>query len=201
MKETLQADKTTLSVNGRERGLESKDSQINQEVMTVIETPTEGVWFKVNPLVINQNLFKEKRRDVKQEKTRLLILEAFEEMKKNCKYAKSFEIMAPRKIWETKTIKELKEFASKWGDHNADWVEWAFMLAQRIANGETWEAICNEPDTSNWYRLVVWKHGYARFVGGSSKCNCNFQASDVILSDLEDNDNLRSTVPLIVIYK
>ena len=100
-----------------------------------------------------------------------------------------------------KTGSELRDMACQLGDHIADWVELALEWAQRIQNGETWKSLCNNPDTTNCYRLVVWKNGDARLVGGSI-CDDNYlPATDVTGNDFYDNDFLSDTVPLIVSYE
>lgn len=182
-----------------EEHLQNQKSQTKKKTTKFAQTPTEGKWFKVNPLTIDQNLFKEKREDSRQEATRQLILKAFEEIKKNSKYERPFKTMMPEKTWSSKTVRELKELASQLGDHNADWVEQALEWAQRIANGETWEYICNKKDTANWYRLVVWKNGYAQLVGGSRKDYNNAPASTVYCVDYDVNLVLSHTVPLVVL--
>ena len=190
--------------------------QVKPKETKVARIPTEGKWFKVNPLAIDQNLFKEERENSMQETTRQYILEAFEEMKMNSKYAKPFKTMIPKKTWETKSVEELKKLAQRLGNHNADWVEQALEWAQRISNGESWDEICNKQDTANWYRLVVWKCGYARLVGGSR----NGIGSNPLSGDccaphgLNSNptsavghyqyyiyDNMSEVVPLVVKYK
>ena len=164
--------------------------------------PTEGKWFRVNPLEIDQNLFKEEKRgNISQEVTRLLILEAFEEMKKHSKYARPFKTMMPEKTWVSKTAGQLKELACKLGNHNSDWVEQALEWAQRIYNGETWEDICNKADTANWYRSVVWKNGFIRLVGGSYKANFSNPASYIANYDYNNYERITNfVIPLIVAY-
>ena len=171
------------------------------ETLQVCDRPEEGKWFEVNPEAINQELFQAKRDDWFQEQTRQLILEAFTEMKNYPeKYGRSFKTMMPEKTWRSKTVAELKELARRLGDHNADWVEQALEWAQRIHNGESWEDVCNEPDTANWYRLVVWQDGYARLIGGSIKVDANSPASDVSSSIYVSGSRLKYTVPLVVLY-
>lgn len=222
--------KVTLQVNGRERSfseeelvtkleelekLKSKAESVQQSTevtqkaneeksrstFEVAETPTEGKCFEVNPISINQNLFQKKGKDARQEATRQLILEAFDEWKANpTRYAKSFKTMIPIKTWERgKTVSELKEIACSLGDHMADWVEQALEWAQRIANGETWEAICNDPDTAKLYRLIVWKNGYHKLVGGASEQHDDNPASDVSLYDYHSNSRLYYSVPSVVL--
>jgi hypothetical protein len=164
------------------------------------EIPEEGKWFKVDPLAIDQNLFLEKREDSNQEKTRKLILKAFEEMKKDPKYKKAFKTMIPRMTWNTKNVAELKKLAQELGDHNANWVEQSFVWAQEIANGQSWEILCNNPDMNNWYRLVIWDSGYCRIIGGSRKDRLYIPSCAVTKADLNDVCVTNDVVPLVVSY-
>ena len=201
--------KVTLQVNGREMTFSEEElSSIlekyykitKQDTIQIAQTPTEGKWFEVNPSAIDQNLFKEKRSDSKQEKTRLLILDAFEELKKHPERNHAFRTFIPKKTWEgPKSIGELKKIASQLGNHMADWVEQALEWAQRIENGEAWKEICNKPDTANWYRLVVWKNGYARLVGGSRNVNFNYPSCAVHNYNYYDDVVISLTVPLVVL--
>ena len=109
--------------------------------------------------------------------------------------------MMLKKTWTFKTVAELKQLACEFGNHNADWVEQALEWAQRICNGESWEAVCNNADTANWYRLVVWKNGYARLVGGSRSDGNDYPASDVDNVDCNSNRRICNTVPLVVLYE
>lgn len=176
-----------------------EDAKTTHTKITDAQTPTEGKLFEVRPADIDQRLFSERKFDQRQEMTRQLILEAFAEMKNNSKYARPFKTLMPEKTWDVKYVSELKEIACHLGDHMADWVEQALEWAQRIANGETWKAVCNAPDTANWYRLIEWKNGYTRLVGGSRKSVFNSPASDVYHGDCYPNDVLGCTVPLVVL--
>ena len=146
--------------------LEDEDSTIE-----VTKRPAEGKWFDIDPLAIDQKPFEKKRNDSEQETTRKLILEAFTVVKKNPeRYGKPFQTMIPKKTWELETFKELKvliELYNSLGYSTADWVHQSLEWAQRIANGESWESICNKGDITNYYRLVVWKEGRMELVGGS----------------------------------
>ena len=211
--------KVTLQVNGQEMTFSEVESiTINEEVHSsatiergedknnqvakkhgIVERPTEEKWFEVKPQSIDQGLFIKKRADGRQEETRQLILEAFAEVKANPeKYSGNFKTMMPKKDWDREIVAELEKKASQLGDHIADWVEQALEWAQRIANGETWKDICNDPDTANWYRLVKWKDGYFRLVGGSRDY---VPVSDVSNSECVSNCGLNDTVPLVVLYE
>lgn len=168
----------------------------------VAQKPTEGKYFEVNPQAIDQKLFEKERTDKSQEKTRQFILEAFIEMKCNPeKYGRKFMTIIPKRDWETTEVAQLVKIICKYGDHNADWVEQALEWAQRIANGESWEAICNEPDTANYYRIVLGKNGYSgMFVGGCGKVSDYRPASNILGKACTGYYWLRLTVPLIVRY-
>lgn len=218
--------KVTLQVNGREmtfseqeliaivekhfaseqpkkaQTLEISAAKQQAEGHEIAQSPTEGKWFEVKLQAIDQKLFKKKRADERQEKTRQLILEAFAEVNANPeKYGRNFKTMMPKKTWNYKTVAEFEEKASQLGDHNADWVEQALEWAQRIANGETWKSICNDPDKANWYRLVKWQNGYYRLVGGSRDGGNSIPASDVGNYNYDSDSSLGNTVPLVVLYE
>lgn len=203
--------KVTLQVNGQEMSFSEQEliaiveehfsTKTTKKAIEVVETPAVGKWFKVNPLAINQQLFEKKREDLQQETTRKLIIEAFSEVKKNPEsYGKPFQTMMPEKKWSSKTMVALKELAESLGDRIGDWVQQSLEWAQRIANGETWEAICNEADTANWYRAVLWKEGCIRLVGGSREHHYDVPASYVSVYYSSDNC-LSVAVPLVVKYK
>lgn len=158
-------------------------------VEKIAEKPTEDEWFEVKPRTIDQMLFEEERKKPEEERIRKLILEAFVEMERiPQKYGRNFKTMFPKKDWAERSVSRLIEMAYVWGDHNANWIEQALEWAQRIANGETWEAVCNYKDTSDWYRLIIWKNGYARLVGA-------------MYYDFHAYEKLYDTVPLVVLYE
>ena len=186
--------KLTFEVNGREMTF------LEEELVAILEKNFDNPkidWksYEVNPMAINQELFNEKRIDPKQECTRQIILDALEELRKNPKKYARFKLMIPEKSWSVKTLKELKEIDSE--KHLTDWVELALGWAQRITNGETWESICNEPDTSKWYRLILWKNSCVRLLGGSSEVGYNISESTIHNYDYEDEDILYYSVPIV----
>lgn len=172
----------------------------------VAEKPTEGKVFKVDPKSINRKLFEEKRADLEQKNTRKLILKALDEVEANPeKYAKVFYTMIPEMIPEktreaTITL-ELKKLAETYGHHMANWVEQALEWGQRISNGETWETLCNEADTANWYRLVIWKNGYCRRIGGARKSYDRRNPASYIHGNSRASNPIQiNTVPLVVLH-
>lgn len=178
-----------------------KEEECN--VSDVAQPPTEGKLFKVNPLGIDRSNFNKPMRDNMQEWTRQIIKEAFEKVDKHPgKYAVPFYTLIPEKKWDGgKTVGELKTYACKLGDHIADWVEQALEWAQRICNGESWETVCNVADTASWYRLVVWKNGYSRLVGGSRFSLNSYPSSAVNFFNYDSYFRFNLTVPLVVRYK
>ena len=121
-------------------------------------------------------------------------------MKKNSRYARTFKTMIPEKTWGSKSIANLEKLANNLGDHCADWVEQALEWAQRIANGESWEDICNQIDNTNYFRLVVWKSGYLKFIGGSSKYDSYYPISHIGRDNYKDHIIISDAVPLVVSY-
>lgn len=201
--------KIVLTLKGRERSfseeelVEILENYFSNETIIEAELPKEEVWFNVNPLGINQELFDESRADETQEKMRKLIVKAFKEMEGNTeKYGNPFQIMIPKMYWEgknsRKTVKQMKEYAEELGDHIADWVEQSLKWAQCIANGTSWESICNKPDNTKWYRVVLWDDGY-RIIGGSSEESTEYPAFDIFEDGVFNlEDPIISVVPLVV---
>ena len=176
-----------------------------------IQRPKGGIPFPVNPSGIDRKLFQEEREKSEQEKTRKLILEAFANVDEYPeRYGKPFKTLMPKKTWERKDVSDLIELANNLGDHEADWVEQALELAQRISNGESWEDICDTLDTARWFRLVKWKNGDYLRVGGSREFNNSYSASyfrylnfysasDVRKLGCNFDNEVTFTVPLVVL--
>lgn len=166
-----------------------------------VERPTDGRWFQVNPGAINRQFFADKRDDWQQESMRQIILEAFFELDSNPqKYDREFETLMPQKNLECLRACEIGEISKQLGGRTAIWVEQALEWAQRIQNGDSWENICNNPDTASCYRLVCWKDGYLRLVGGSTQSSFRYPASDVSPVAYNPTSLLVYTVPLVVRY-
>jgi len=168
-----------------------------------IKSPEEGVRFEVTPQEIDQGLFQEEKTDKAQEKARRLILEAFAELEK-CpeKYGSQFYTLIPLKDWSgCKTAEELKRYAISLGGVMADWVQQALEWAQRIGNGETWEAICDDPDNASCYRAIIGENGGIQLVGGSHSFAYKISATDIDDEEYCFNAIFEETVPLVVIKK
>lgn len=193
--------KITLKVLGRERTFSEEElTSILEEHFSNV--PFERVSSEINFSKINQSLFEERREDARQERARRLIVEAFEEVKKNPKkYKKKFKTIIPKKNWNNSKVIELKNMAKKIGDHMADWVEQALEWAQRISDGETWESICNELDHISAYRAIIWKNGKVAQVGMSPFLHEKNTQTSIYESYFYDHETLYNIVPLIVIYE
>ena len=95
---------------------------------------------------------------------------------------------------------------SQYGDHLADWVEQAMEWAQRIANGEKWETICNQADTIGCYRVIKGKDGRPKFVGGNCydyEANKNTIITPTSISDTYGPNHfhkIKQAKPLVVAY-
>lgn len=192
-----------LQIDGRERRFsENELAKIIKDYFCIIRAGKgilDGEWFEVKPQSINQELFRNKRKDKLQEQTRRYILEAFEQMNDYPeKYGRNFKTMMPRKSWGYKTVRELKEIASTLGDGTADFTEQCLEWAQRITNGESWESLCNEPDTANWFRMVEWTDVSVKSIGGSAKLDFSTPACDVSESTKNDDYEMSYTVPLVI---
>mgnify|MGYP003296735480 CR=1 FL=1 len=204
--------KLTLQVNGREMSFsEEKLTAILEEYFegtygevkekVFAKTPMVGKWFKVNPLTIDQSIFLEAREDYKQEVVRKLILEAFDEAKKNEKYQKPFSIYIPEKKWSGKKVKDFKRIANQTGDSITNWIEQALVWAQRIQNGETWQKLCNEKDDIYYYRLVIWKDDEMHIVGSSSKSMYPDSPTNISTREYGPEEIVDFAVPSITAYE
>lgn len=183
-------------------------NKIQQRLNTTIPLPDE--WFDVDPVfLINQESFQKKRSNWSEERTRLIILEAFEEAKRNPeRYLKKFRTMYPSRKREDGrlTEAEFEEIACKIGDHQVDWVEKAFEWAQCISNDELigWKTTCSILDSSNWIRVIKGKDGKLKGVGAIGE-NA-FPTRYGLPTDINDfDDNVGSmepyqSVPSIVSY-
>lgn len=175
---------------------ERKESEVEQK------GPKEGEWFKVNPASIDQRLFENERTDERQEHLRFYIQRSFDYLKGNPENNKAFKTFIPSRDkdhYSNPKASKLKNFASQIGDHMGYWWEWALMLAQRIANGESWESLCNVPDTANWYLLVEFPM-HSKIVGGSIRSYYNPSPSNINSYAYWDSDIVESAVPLVVDY-
>lgn len=184
----------------------TEEQTANKEcrMLEVCQTPTQGKFFEVNPLKIDRSKFEYEMPDKgMMELTRWIIQEAFAEVDKQPeKYASSFYTLIPEKKWNGwKTVTELKEYANDLGGMMADWVQQAMEWAQRISNGESWRSICNKGDTADYYRMIIWKDGCTRLIGGSRKSGDNSPASDVYSDYCGPIGRCLNTVPLVVIKK
>lgn len=167
----------------------------------IIRKPIEAKWFEVDPACLNLRLFMSPRNHVKQEETRLLILDAIKILEESPeKYGKPFKTLIPKRLPKESSIKECYDLARIYLGHMATWAEQALEWAQRINNGETWEELCNKPDTISNFRLIEWKNGEVRLAGGAAKGQLKLPASNIGKTDWYLNDKVLHAVPLVVKY-
>ena len=166
------------------------------QAFKVAQIPAEGKLFEVNPLGIDRSKFEKPRINEHQEWTRQTILSAFAVIDKHPKeYAFAFYTLIPKKKWNGfKTIGDMYAYADRLGGRMADWVEQALEWAQRISNGESWNTVCNIPDTAKCYRMVTWMNGVQKTIGGSSP-------SSMSHAYYRTFDRFLNYVPLIVLMK
>lgn len=172
----------------------------------VAQTPTEGKLFEVNPLKIDRNIFVKPQLDQKQRDVRDAIMEAFKKVDNDPRrYAVPFYTLIPKKNWEgKKSIREFKSYANNLGGWIADHHEQALEWAQRISNGESWEAVCNDTDTTKWYRIVEYPNDYFdvyRRVGGSYNAGDCRSASEIFYETYFWHNRFDCAVPLVVLRK
>lgn len=180
---------------------EKKRRQLQSKDIEVTRTPMQGKCFEVDPASIDRALFETKRANQRQEIIRRAILKAISEVRaKPERYARPFKTFIPEKTWKTKRVKALIKFAKVNGDHIADWVEQTLEWAQRISNGESWEKLCNAPDTQKYFRLIRCNDNSIRMVGGS--IDEEKPCAPVVISKIKLKwySVLGYSVPLIVIY-
>ena len=159
-----------------------------------VEPPMLGKWFRVYPALMNQKLFKEKREDHYQEEFRQRILDVFSYFKRKPELMRPFKTMVPSFEGGADYKSELIEIAEKYGDHVAEFFEQELEWAQRICNGESWEAVCNRPEPRGITYMVG--SGSIYLVGVKNK---NGTYKDII--PLSTNDlYCRDMKPLVVSY-
>ena len=179
------------------------EEQNASEKSNVARQPDEGERFSVNCWGINRNSFIEPRSDWNQEWTRNTILAALKEVDKHPdKYQKKFDTIIPKDVkgGGYTSEEDVKAHAKALGGHVANWVEQALVWAYKIDRGASWKSVCNDPDTAEMRRLIIWKDGNMRLVGGSNEYFRKYPASTV------DDNNYRlfvtrvwDAVPLVVI--
>lgn len=214
--------KITLQVNGREMTFSEEELiaileehfsdktsktevQTTKGVQTEVKTTQaktaqaeETQCFDVFPYSIDRSLFQEEREDAQQEWTRQIILNALSHAYSGLfRYNKPYQVVIPAKTWSSHiSAWDLIDIARGYGNGIAEWAELALVWAQRISNGETWETLCNEPDTDARPRIVSWKDNALRCVGGKG-----VPATCVGKVSLDISIPLIEAVPLVVRYE
>lgn len=194
----------TLDVNGNVMTFSQKELEtILSDVFTRGDLPQMKVqedWYEVNPKSINPGFFNDEKEDTKQEATRRIILGALAKVESEPeKYAKPFKLIIPNKMWSEESLEWFEKIAENFGGHVADWVEQGLEWAQRIMNGEKWEDLCNSPDTSKWYRVIIWRNDWAHLIGGSKMGHCILPMTAVSECSYNKDIKLKNAVPLIVV--
>jgi len=128
----------------------------------------EDIWILIDIDKIDKTLFNEPREDIKEERLRETIQEAFKMAECNPRYTLPFEVMTPS-MYEDKPIKVQIGEAYLRGEEPCDWAHQALEWAFRITNGESWENICKEVDRSTYSRMIFDKKGLLTYWGGSIK--------------------------------
>ena len=179
--------------------------------MLIPASPIEGKWFMVNPMCIDRKLFEEKREDRIQECLRKLILQTFKAVDEKPKiYRYPFSTLIPKKeelpsvMWADTEKRTIHEFEHLLKNYNSSY-SWANIMeqslewAQCIQNGETWEDLCNNPDTVTRHRLVIDRNEERIYtIGGScsgSKINSPFT---IVKSACIPGFEISGAVPMIV---
>ena len=190
-----------------ERGLNFKQETAKGKTTTrhkakPVSRPMEGVPFDVNPSKINRKLFGTKMPEKDYEEIRQLILKAFAEVDKNPeRYRKPFKILIPIKTWRSATVNQLKYLSMKLGDHMADWVEIALVVAQQIQNGERWVDVM-ENNRYECFMMFAWgkevrhigDHGLRIFdIGLFRQDYLNYRLSHALYT-------IHHIVPVVVLY-
>ena len=202
--------KIGLEVNGREMFFSEeelvkileKHFSSEEQPIPVVAMPVEGKLFEVRPPELNVSLFSREREDKEQETLRKLILQSFERVKNDPKkYRRTFYTFKPEKTWsKPQTVSQIRKMACKMGEHLTDWVEFALEQAQRIQNGESWEVVCNIPDSLNYNRLIVWKDGTYRIVGGATKMGDIKSPAYIFGFCYESNCVLENVIPSVTSF-
>lgn len=169
----------------------------------LIRGPMDEEWFQITPGEIERSLFLKQRTDLVQERVRTLIVDALNVIENDTRiYKKTFLTLRPAKKWSKASELYLIEQAHWSGDYLGTWIDQAAEWAQRIQNGEKWEVLCNEPDNLKWYRMIMWKDGEVRLIGGSTENN-DYSSPVSITENIDGNmtDKLaKYTIPLVVKY-
>ena len=158
--------------------------------------PAIGEWFEVNPLAIDRRLFNEERTDKEQERVRLEILDAFERLKRYPGEGQPFKTLVPSKPYSANTRKGLQRIACQLGEYVAEYNEKVLEWAQRLANGETWEDVCNKPDPRGIH--VIFSNGVSVVAGLSRKSGTKMDVIPFFSNDLVTNPE--GLFPMVVSY-
>lgn len=170
---------------------------------TVIQPLIEGNMFKVDPLGLNREKFTKNRTDRRQEETRKKIMEALCKLDRYPeRYGISFYTVIPEKKWNgKKSIASMELYAKSLGGCMSDSVEQSLEWAQRICNGESWEKICNDADTAEWFRVIKSNDRIYKRIGGSKVGGERKPASYSENRNYFRHSEVANAVPLVTFRK
>ena len=156
-----------------------------------------SAWKKIELSAIKRRKFLFKRLDPSQEVIRKLIRQALKEAKKNKGHYSSFELMVPEQHLGN-GLDSMINGAKSYHAEIANWIEQALEWAYRISEGESWKSLCNEPDDSEFFRVIFWKDDEVAFIGDG--CNYCIRPQTSILTDFFAANELcyGCSVPLLV---
>lgn len=158
--------------------------------------------YMVNPFEIGMREFSKIRfnhaeESEREENIRRLLCEAFCEVKRHPTYQRRIEIVIPEKVYSVQTGYEMEKMSQSMGGHIADWVELSLYWAQKIQE-KGWN-LCHEQDDNPFYRIVVWKNGKYRLIGGAKKTGDVSYKTHIGFFYYEKWDEFFNSVPLIAI--
>lgn len=198
MEKIYSCEKFSTDVCGRE--VEVSGAEIVEALVHYHKSQnsiTEGKWIKVVPEWICEGLFSTPRESREEEQLRRKIVVALAEAKKNEKYKKTFYFLVPKEP-ENKTFNQILADAKKENLAIMDWVwqglEWAF----RITQGESWENICLNPDTSSWFRVIKSKESTYEVWGGARRLSAHIPETTCLSTIRNYEYTYKQEVPVYV---
>lgn len=202
--------KILVSVNGEERSYSEQELTEALERLANFEksthttatavkavSPEVGEWFPITPANINWTAVEEACE--KADATNLWenISWAKEQMSTDPKYQGVIESLVPKKTWNWKTEKELRELATELGDEMVDEVITYLEFAQRINNGGEVDTLTKKADHLPYYRQIITRNGGTGFVGGASAVDCKDPPAVLLRSSYYPDYKYFATVPAV----
>ena len=218
-KETYSEKELVEKLEKLNKSKEESEKKQKIQLIQFARKPTEGKLLKVNPkdIIAKEKIFSQKSHSAlcryqaksgNKISTLTRIIESIQEVKRNFnEYGEEFYLLIPKPEWiyenriyaykENEIIYtdfiKLAKFAQVVGEGISNWVTEPLGWAQRILNGESLEDICDNPDTIEYQRLVIWKSEVGT-VGGKQN-----PASLLILNSALSMYRFNGILPSIVI--